>query len=83
MDERKRKEKERFEQRKEQPEGLPLKFYPIPRKFPTELHKTMQKLEKQYDKFSKCPLRLARILKRAESVGKRIQKLERSTTFNN
>jgi len=75
----KKKEKERFEQRKSAPKKVPpIRLIVPPSKHRSKLHKKLSKLEKQYDRFSKCPLRLARILKQGLSLDARIKKAERS-----
>lgn len=74
----KQKQKARFDESKNKPKPVLSTFRPISRKFPTKLHKALFKLEKQYDRFSKCPVRLARILKQGISIDKKMRKLERS-----
>lgn len=76
----KKKEKERFARRKASARKKPeeIRLIVPPSKYPTKLHKKLAKLEKQYDRFIHCPIKLARILKQGISLDERIKKLERS-----
>lgn len=48
-------------------------FYPIPRKYPSKLHKKFVKLEKQFDKAVSKPVLQARLLRAAEAVWEKIK----------
>lgn len=47
-------------------------FTPVPRKFPSKLHKKFLKLERQFEAADGKPLRQARISKTAQSVYEKI-----------
>lgn len=72
----KRNQKERFDRRKNEPKR-PTKITFPPTKYPSKLHKKLEKIDKEYDKSQKCPLRLARLLKKAISIDKKLQKEKR------
>ena len=52
-------------------------FYPVPRKYPSPLHKKLAKLERRYEKSVGKPLTMSRILKSATAIVRKLDLLKK------